>query len=81
MIAAFWISLFIVFYAFAGYGILMYFIIKIKRAVKGEPVLPDAVNLPTCTLVVAAYNEERFIEEKIQNSLALNYPEGKLKFI
>ncbi|RVU02718.1 glycosyltransferase family 2 protein [Mucilaginibacter limnophilus] len=77
----FWISLFIVFYAFAGYGILLYFIIKIKRAVKGKPKLPEPVNLPTCTLVVAAYNEERFIAEKIQNSLELNYPEGKLQFI
>ncbi|RYY34541.1 MAG: glycosyltransferase family 2 protein [Sphingobacteriaceae bacterium] len=81
MEAIFWISLFIVFYAFAGYGILLFILIKIKRSAKGKPTLPDAVNLPTCTLVVAAYNEERFIAEKIQNSLELNYPEGKLQFI
>ncbi|RZA00768.1 MAG: glycosyltransferase family 2 protein [Sphingobacteriaceae bacterium] len=81
MTVVFWISLFIVFYAFAGYGILLYLIIKIKRAVKGKPVLPDAINLPSCTLVVAAYNEERYIAEKIQNSLELTYPEGKLKFL
>jgi biofilm PGA synthesis N-glycosyltransferase PgaC len=64
MIAVFWISLFIVFYAFAGYGILLFILIKIKRAVKGKPTLPDAQNLPTCTLVVAAYNEERFMPKK-----------------
>ncbi|RYZ98465.1 MAG: glycosyltransferase family 2 protein [Sphingobacteriaceae bacterium] len=81
MIAAFWISLFIVFYAFIGYGIVLYILIKIKRSIKGKPVLPDAAVLPTCTLVVAAYNEERFITQKIANSLELNYPEGKLKFI
>ncbi|PJJ84960.1 glycosyltransferase family 2 protein [Mucilaginibacter auburnensis] len=81
MIALFWISLFIIFYAFIGYGILLYFIIKVKRAVKGKPVLPTANNLPTCTLIVAAYNEERFIEEKIKNSLELNYPQGLLKLI
>ncbi len=81
MIALFWISLFIVFYAFIGYGILLYLIIKVKRAIKGKPGLPAANNLPTCTLIVAAYNEERFIEEKIKNSLALNYAEGKLKLI
>ncbi|WP_462268116.1 glycosyltransferase family 2 protein [Mucilaginibacter sp.] len=78
-----WLSLFIVFYAFFGYGILLYIIIKIKRVLRGKPVIP-AVNfnqLPTCTLVVAAYNEESFIAEKIQNSLALNYPAGKLKLI
>lgn len=81
MIALFWISFFIIFYAFIGYGILLYFIIKIKRAFKGKPALPAADNLPTCTLIVAAYNEEIFIAEKIKNSLELNYPEGKLKLI
>ncbi len=81
MIALFWISFFIIFYAFIGYGILLYFIIKVKRAVKGKPTLPSAENLPSCTLIVAAYNEERFIEEKIKNSLELNYPQGLLKLI
>lgn len=77
------LSLFIVFYTFAGYGILLYFIIKIKRAVKGikPPITENANLLPTCTLVVAAYNEEYFIKEKINNSLLLNYPQGKLKLL
>lgn len=83
MIIAFWISLFIAFYTFVGYGFLLYFIIKIKRIFKGKPVLPVVADddLPTCTLVVAAYNEEHFITQKIINSLQLNYPEGKLKFV
>src|ERR1700744_1820394 len=81
MIAVFWISLFIVFYAFIGYGILLYILVKIKRHMVGKPILPGAENLPTCTLIVAAYNEEAFIEEKIKNSLELNYPAEKLKFI
>jgi len=81
MIATFWISLFITFYAFIGYGILLYILIKIKRLFAGKPVLPSVDNLPTCTLVVAAYNEELFIEEKIKNSLELIYPAGKLKMI
>ena len=83
MIIAFWISLFIAFYTFVGYGFLLYFIIKIKRIFKGKPVLPVVADddLPTCTLVVAAYNEEHFITQKIANSLQLNYPAGKLKFV
>jgi len=77
------LSLFIVFYTFAGYGILLYFIIKLKRIVRGpkKPIAEDLSALPTCTLVVAAYNEEFFIKEKIANSLLLNYPAGKLKII
>lgn len=77
------ISLFIVFYTFAGYGIFLYILIKIKRAVKGRKpeVAENADLLPSCTLIVAAYNEEYFIGQKIQNTLALNYPEGKLKLL
>jgi biofilm PGA synthesis N-glycosyltransferase PgaC len=80
---AFWISLFIAFYTFAGYGILLYFIIKIKRSFKGKPILPvvDDEQLPKCTLVVAAYNEEHYMTSKIANCLQLNYPAGKLKFL
>jgi len=78
-----WISLFIAFYAFFGYGILLFVIIKIKRLTKGKPVLPPIIDdeLPTCTLIVAAYNEDGVMEKKIQNSLALNYPAAKLEFV
>jgi biofilm PGA synthesis N-glycosyltransferase PgaC len=81
MISTFWVSLFIIFYAFIGYGILLFVLIKIKRIIAGKPVLPQAINLPTCTLIVAAYNEEAFIEQKIRNTLELIYPDSKLKFI
>ena len=50
---------------------------------KGKPVSP-AINeeeLPFCTLVVAAYNEETLIEEKIINCLKLKYPAGKYKIL
>ena len=79
----FWLSLFIVFYTFAGYGFFLYFIIRLKRIFRGKPVIPDTDEnlLPTCTLVVAAYNEEGCIEDKIKNSLQLKYPPGKLKLV
>lgn len=83
METALWLSLFIVVYTFVGYGILLYIIIRIKRLVKGKPreILVDEALLPTCTLVVAAYNEEHFMPEKIANTLQLKYPAGKLKFL
>jgi len=36
---------------------------------------------PTVTMVIAAYNEEKVISEKIENSLALEYPVEKLHVI
>jgi len=78
-----WLSLLVTFYAFFGYGILLFILIKIKRILHGRAFLPliDFATLPTCTLVVAAYNEEDLIEEKIKNSLALSYPKNKLEFV
>ena len=79
----FWLSLFIVFYTFAGYGIFLYFLIRIKRYFKERTIVryTDYDAFPACTLVVAAYNEEIFIQEKIENCLKLKYPEGKLKLL
>jgi cellulose synthase/poly-beta-1,6-N-acetylglucosamine synthase-like glycosyltransferase len=80
---AFWISIFIIVYTFLGYGIVLYILIKLKRIVKGKSRIPD-INLnllPSCTLVVAAYNEEGFILEKIKNTLELIYPPDKLKLL
>jgi biofilm PGA synthesis N-glycosyltransferase PgaC len=36
---------------------------------------------PEVTLIVAAYNEADFIEQKLKNSLDLDYPPGKLRWI
>ena len=78
-----WICLFVVVYTFVGYGFLLYIIIRIKRIFKGKPAeIPiNEALLPTCTLVVAAYNEAYFMPLKIENTIKLKYPEGKLKLL
>ena len=71
----FWISVFIVLYTFMGYGL----IITLLAKVKGKENNPLAVDeLPEITLLIAAYNEEEIIKEKIENTLALQYPKNKL---
>ncbi|MHA4895137.1 glycosyltransferase family 2 protein [Pedobacter sp. PWIIR3] len=82
MIITFWIAVFLVFYTFFGYGILLFLLVKLKRIFFPKKRKQYAFNeLPSCTLIVAAYNEENFIEEKIKNTLLLNYHEGKLDLI
>ena len=80
---AFWISIFIIVYTFLGYGIVLYCLVRIRRLIKGKRITPvvEASLLPSCTLVVAAYNEQEFIEEKIRNTLELNYPTDKLRLL
>lgn len=43
--------------------------------------LPYPVYEPLVTLLIAAYNEEFSIVQKLENSLALNYPREKLQII
>lgn len=79
---ALWLSLFIVFYTFIGYGILLYALVKFRRLIKGKRnVSFDLDKLPTCTLIVAAYNEAAILDKKIANTLALKYPDGKINFL
>jgi biofilm PGA synthesis N-glycosyltransferase PgaC len=82
MYIIFWVSLFLVFYTFIGYGLLLLVVVKLKRIFNPTKRKQHAFDdLPTCTLVVAAYNEEDFISEKIANTLAVKYPESKLSFL
>ncbi|MDP3469732.1 MAG: glycosyltransferase family 2 protein [Daejeonella sp.] len=79
----FWISIIIIVYTYLGYGFILYLMLLIKRMMKGKrpEIFYEWDDLPTCTLLIAAYNEENFISEKIRNTLSLKYPEGKLELI
>lgn len=74
------ISIVVLFYSYIGYGIILFLLVQLKKLFyKSEIRLFQT--LPEVTLVVAAYNEEAWIEEKIINSLELDYPSDKLKFL
>lgn len=80
----FWACLLIVFYTYLGYGILLYIIIRLRRLFKGKPqkaVMPQDDELPTMTLMICAYNEEDVVAEKMENTLAIDYPKDKLRII
>ena len=74
----FWILLFIVFYAYIGYGILLFILVRIKRIFSSKKVAGDKNYEPDVTLFIAAYNEKDFVEAKVKNSLSLDYPHAKL---
>lgn len=79
----FWTSLFIVFYTYLGYGILLYILVKMKECFRKPffPAMPADNELPELTLFIAAYNEEAVVEEKMRNSLELDYPADKLHIV
>ncbi|MCD8182135.1 MAG: glycosyltransferase family 2 protein [Bacteroides sp.] len=79
----FWISLFIVFYTYLGYGIFLYILVKIKECFRKPfcAAMPADSELPELTLFIAAYNEEDVVDEKMRNCLALDYPAEKLRIL
>lgn len=85
MVLLFWLALFVVFYSFLGYGILLYIIIRLKRLFfqsrSPTHTAIEATSLPSCTLVIAAYNEADILEEKIANCQSLLYPKEKLNIL
>ena len=77
---AFWLLLFSVFYSYIGYGMLLGLLVKLKGKPSQQLANVTDADLPDVTFMVAAYNEERWIEDKIRNSLALDYPKNKIYF-
>jgi cellulose synthase/poly-beta-1,6-N-acetylglucosamine synthase-like glycosyltransferase len=78
----FWFFLFLIFYSYLGYGILLFFLVRLKQ---GKPGVSDPLegheDDPEVTLFVTAYNEKDFVEMKLQNSFSLDYPKEKVKHL
>jgi poly-beta-1,6-N-acetyl-D-glucosamine synthase len=77
----FWFSLLIIFYSYIGYGILLYLLVGIQRIFAKQKKLNTAAWFPEITIVIAAFNEEDFIEKKIQNTFQLDYDPSKLNIL
>ncbi len=74
----FWLLLFVVFYAYLGYGILLFFLVKLKRIFSPGKSNFHADYEPHVTLFVAAYNEKDYVDAKVNNSFSMEYPSDKL---
>ena len=67
-------------YAYVGYPLVLAVLSRGKKPPVPAADLSDGA-LPTVTLLVAAHNEEAIIAEKMENSLRLDYPPGKLRVV
>ena len=73
----FWISCFIIFYNYLGYALLIFFVNKLRRR-QNTRIQSE---YPSVSFIVAAYNEEDCIEQKIRNSLDKDYPADSIEYI
>jgi cellulose synthase/poly-beta-1,6-N-acetylglucosamine synthase-like glycosyltransferase len=73
---AFWLSAAGLAYVYAGFAGVVAVVGRLRRkVVRRAPVTPSV------TLVIAAYNEEDIIAERLENALALDYPADRLEII
>jgi cellulose synthase/poly-beta-1,6-N-acetylglucosamine synthase-like glycosyltransferase len=72
----FWGSLLALLYIYAGYPLVIFLLARLKK-----PLIPPQGEWPHVTLLIAAYNEETVLEEKLENSLRLDYPSDRLQIL
>lgn len=73
----FWGSAAIVAYAYVGYPLVLYILGRFRRL----PTASRSDELPSVCLIVSAFNEEKVLREKLTNSVAQRYPDGKLTIV
>ncbi|HMS39074.1 MAG TPA: glycosyltransferase family 2 protein [Pyrinomonadaceae bacterium] len=72
----FWTSVATLFYVYVGYPLLVWLVGVLRPlAVKKSEFAP------TVTILITAYNEEKAIRAKIENTLKLDYPKEKLEIL
>lgn len=76
MEAIFWLSLAAIGYAYVGYPLLLIVLSRLRP----RPVRSGHWT-PSVTVIIAAYNEERDLAAKLENTLALDYPPSHLEII
>ena len=63
-------------YVYAGYPALVFVLARLRpRPVRRGP------ELPSVSFIIAAYNEEAAIADKLRNTLAIDYPADRLEII
>ena len=76
----FWIVGLVLFYCYAGYGLILY-VLNLFKSSFNKTSHSKGFECPSVTLVIAAWNEAEVLERKIINTLSLDYPPGKLQII
>ncbi len=72
----FWISLAGLFYIYFGYPIILWIFAKVRR----RPVRKGPIT-PGISVIIAAYNEENVIGQRLENILNSDYPLDKIEIV
>lgn len=72
----FWTGLAALVYIYIGYPLLVYLVGRVRRLTVKKSFIE-----PTVTVLITAYNEEKDIAAKLENTLEIDYPKEKLEIL
>lgn len=72
----FWCSVALVTYTYAGYPLVLTILARVAGRERDYPL-----TTPTVTIVIAAHNEQAVIADKLESTLALDYPDDLVQVI
>ncbi|KPK41325.1 MAG: hypothetical protein AMJ78_05790 [Omnitrophica WOR_2 bacterium SM23_29] len=72
----FWFTLILIILSYFGYPVILTLFVSFKK----RPYKKENIE-PSVTLLIPAHNEEAVIQEKIENSLSLDYPKDKFEIL
>jgi cellulose synthase/poly-beta-1,6-N-acetylglucosamine synthase-like glycosyltransferase len=76
MKSVFWISFGYILYVYVGYPLVLSIAARFS-----QPGKKDLNWFPTVSLIIAAHNEEDVLQDKLENSLKIDYPRDRLEVI
>ena len=80
-IAFFWLCLASLLYVYVLYPGLIFLIGRLFGRLHGEPSDPPPDGWPRISLLLAAYNEESVLVERLENALAMDYPADRFEIV
>jgi biofilm PGA synthesis N-glycosyltransferase PgaC len=83
IVIVFWVCLSVMFFSYIGYGLMLLTYNSLKKSLRSRRGIsdPGSTDWPLVTMVIAAYNEGPVLHQKLENTLALDYPREKLQII
>lgn len=76
LVSIFWLSVFMIFFAYIGYPFSLKLLLVFRRYKPEKRYIT-----PGITFIISAYNEEKRIRAKIENTLAIDYPKSRIQII
>lgn len=78
MVILFWLSVFLVVFSYALYPLMLKLLAVGK---KPNQLLYDEADLPSISVIIAAFNEQSVIKEKLISVVQSNYPSDRLEIL